>query len=104
MAHRGDRAARVVAHARDLVDGSLLTAALGLEVLRRQTAREFPDAERGDVPWWSLPQRGQPAPAPSTEDERIERLGRLAELHATGVLDDAEFAREKERVLSGAAS
>lgn len=84
----------------------LLTAAaaLGLEVLRRQTAREFPDAERGDVPWWSLPHRGEPAPEPSTEDARLERLGRLAELHASGVLDDAEFAREKERVLSGATS
>jgi hypothetical protein len=86
----------------------LLTGAavLGLEVLRRQTAREFPDAERGDTPWWSLPHRGEPAaaPAPSAEDARLERLGRLAELHASGVLDDAEFAREKERVLSGAAS
>jgi hypothetical protein len=77
------------------------SAALGLEVLRRQAAREFPDAERGQL---SLARRAPAAPAVSDEDARLERLGRLAELRASGVLDDAEFAREKERVLSGAPS
>lgn len=91
--------------ARDWVTVILLTAsaAFGLEVLRRQAAREFPDAERGDTPWWSMPHRGEPAPATSTEDARLERLSRLAELRASGALDEAEFAREKERVLSGSA-
>jgi hypothetical protein len=84
----------------------LLTAAaaLGFEVLRRQAAREFPDAERGGTPWWSMPHRGEPAPAASPEDARLQRLSRLAELRASGVLDEAEFAREKERVLSGSAT
>jgi hypothetical protein len=91
--------------ARDWVTVILLTAsaAFGLEVLRRQAAREFPDAERGDTPWWSMPHRGEPAPSVSEEDARLERLSRLAELHASGALDEAEFAREKERVLSGSA-
>jgi hypothetical protein len=91
---------------RNWVTVTLLTAsaALGLEVLRRQAAREFPDAERGQFSF-SLPGRGRPSqPAPSVEDMRLEHLARLGELRASGVLDEAEFAREKERVLSGAAS
>jgi hypothetical protein len=91
---------------RNWVTVTLLTAsaALGLEVLRRQAAREFPDAERGQASL-SLPGRGQPSqPTPSVEDMRLEHLARLGELRASGVLDEAEFAREKERLLSGAAS
>jgi hypothetical protein len=79
------------------------SAALGLEVLRRQAVREFPDAERGEFSF-SRPRREPAAPAVSGEDARLERLARLAELRASGVLDDTEFAREKERVLSGAPS
>ena len=75
-------------------------AAAGLEVLRRQAAREFPDAERRPP---SL-RRSAAAAAPSPEGERLEQLARLGDLHSRGVLDDAEFAREKERVLSGSVS
>ena len=92
--------------ARNWVTVTLLTASavLGLEVLRRQAAREFPDAERGQLSL-SIPGRGQPGqPTPSVEDLRLEHLARLGELRASGVLDEAEFAREKERVLSGAPS
>jgi hypothetical protein len=32
-------------------------------------------------------------------DARLERLERLAALHDRGVLDDAEFAAEKKRLL-----
>jgi hypothetical protein len=74
-------------------------AAFGLEILRRQAASEFPDAERRPLSFRRTP---APAPAPSADDSRLDRLGRLGELHSTGVLDDAEFAREKERVLTGA--
>ena len=91
---------------RNWVTVTLLTAsaALGLEVLRRQTAREFPDAERGQASF-SLPGRGQDSqPTPSVEDMRLEHLTRLGELRASGVIDEAEFVREKERLLSGAAS
>ncbi|HET6172779.1 MAG TPA: SHOCT domain-containing protein [Gaiellales bacterium] len=77
----------------------IASAILGLEVLRRMTEREFPDAERQPI---SFSARGR-APAvavPEPEDTRLERLGRLGELRASGVLDDDEFAREKERVLT----
>jgi hypothetical protein len=79
------------------------SAVIGLEVLRRQAAREFPDAERGQL---SLSRQAKPedAPAASPDDERLARLSRLGELHASGVLDDGEFAREKERVLAGTPS
>lgn len=88
--------------ARKWVTVIILTAlaAGGLEVLRRQAAREFPDAQRRPP---SL-RRAAAAPAPSPEDDRLERLARLGELHSGGVLDDAEFAREKARVLSGSVS
>lgn len=34
----------------------------------------------------------------------VEQLGKLGELHRSGVLSDDEFARAKARVLSGAAA
>ena len=101
--------------------------AIGVEVLRRQTRREFPDAERADTMRWvrggidrgvdwarsgtaAGPHRGRrhggarssatagrgDAPA----DERIEQLERLARLKDAGVLDDAEFAEQKRRILA----
>lgn len=41
------------------------------------------------------------AAAPSTADARIEQLSRLGELHKAGVLTDAEFEAEKQKVLRG---
>jgi predicted Zn-dependent peptidase len=40
-----------------------------------------------------------PAPAASGPDSRLDRLQQLGELHAQGVLTDAEFAQEKARIL-----
>jgi hypothetical protein len=73
-------------------------ALVGLEVLRRQAAREFPDAQpthllealRGAVP------RGPARVEPATSAGELERLARL---HTDGSLDDAEFAAAKARVL-----
>ena len=45
-----------------------------------------------------------PTPAATQDDfddDRIEALERLAKLHASGALTDAEFAAEKRRVLGG---
>lgn len=45
-----------------------------------------------------------PAPAPAAgglNDDAISRLKQLAELHAAGVLTDAEFAEQKTRILAG---
>ena len=52
----------------------------------------------------ALPERDDslPPPAPAGGGDRIERLQKLAELHASGVLTDAEFAAEKARILSEA--
>jgi Short C-terminal domain len=73
-------------------------AVLGLEVLRRQTAREFPDTEPGglldalrDIVGW---RPGRAAPA-----DPADELERLARLRAEGALDDAEFAAAKAQVL-----
>jgi hypothetical protein len=75
-------------------------AVLGLEALRRQTAREFPDAERGQLSFGSLWQRGDAEAATAGEGQRLDQLSQLGTLHAQGVLDDEEFAREKRKLLT----
>jgi hypothetical protein len=67
-------------------------AAVGFELLRRTTAREFPEARLDDV-WEAL--RVQFAP-PADEVSRLERLARL---HQAGELSDEEFAAAKRAVL-----
>ena len=89
--------------------------ALGLEVLRRQTAREFPDASREESMRRRRERRasrGQgahggtrartsqgPANGSLAADplEELERLGRLRE---RGVLDASEFERAKAQILA----
>ena len=78
-----------------------LLAVVGFEAIRRQTAREFPDAVPGKI---ALPKslsrdRGAARHRETPEDARLDRLGRLAELHTQGVLSDEEFGREKARIL-----
>ncbi|GCE24361.1 SHOCT domain-containing protein [Dictyobacter kobayashii] len=51
----------------------------------------------------SSPGRKQPLPSArpkSPADERISQLKALGELHASGVLNDQEFEREKQRILA----
>jgi hypothetical protein len=86
-------------------------ALVGLIWLRRETRREFPDAELADpvrrmraqvVAVWTSRGRGREAPpAADPEDRRLERLERLAALHERGVLSDEEFSAEKRAVLAG---
>ncbi len=92
-------------------------SAIGLEALRRQSAREFPAADRAETAQrfqaavGSLRRRPdtvvQAAPAGPTlgnghdHDERLEQLERLSRLHESGTLDDAEFRAEKARLLAG---
>ncbi len=45
------------------------------------------------------PQQPPPPPATDSFDERMNRLERLAELHADGALTDEEFAEQKRRLL-----
>jgi len=46
-------------------------------------------------------QQAAPAPAPSGGgDDMLAQLDRLGQLHASGVLDDAEFAAAKAKLLA----
>jgi hypothetical protein len=78
-----------------LVAGALLV--IGVEALRRLTAREFPGAAsiqpRELVRAPAALRRRAPAPSPA---EELERLARLRE---QGILDDEELAAAKARVL-----
>jgi hypothetical protein len=95
----------------------IVLAGVGIEALRRKTAREFPDARRGE---WLLQMRqrarrarveasrriGSAMRELSDEDRdpdevRLERLERLGDLKEKGVLTGDEFEAEKKRVLAG---
>jgi hypothetical protein len=101
---------------RRLAPSLLLIAllALGVEVLRRQVIREFPDLVTPGSPAGLAQQMagrmrearerraaasGTPVPV-SPEEQRLAQLERLATLHESGILDAEELAREKARVLS----
>jgi cobalamin synthase len=73
-----------------------------LETVRRRTRGEFPDVAAGELrrglraAW---PRRREQAGVP---EDPLVRLERLAELHNRGVLDEAEYEREKAALLSTA--
>jgi hypothetical protein len=78
--------------------------AAGVEALRRQTMREFPDADfqhsnerlRKWVSGLGRRARGGATPAETRLDE-LERLGRMRD---SGLLDASEYTTEKARILS----
>jgi hypothetical protein len=114
----------------DVVDFTrlLVVAMLGalgaawIELMRRQTLLEFPDA-RGTAffsdtwervsTWWEERAAARPAPAPppapaapvlpvaAPTTDVASRLTALSELHAKGELTDDEFTSAKARVLAG---
>lgn len=90
--------------------------ALGVEMLRRQVAREFPDASREEtlararlriagVGRWARGGAGRGSgeraggAVAADRLEQLERLGRLRDAH---VLDASEFEREKAKILAAA--
>jgi hypothetical protein len=91
--------------------------ALGVELLRREVAREHPGAstqvaaeqrrawlartrERMSGAVGRVQVRHHAGSAGAAEEgSRLDTLERLGRLHGTGVLDDAEFAAEKQRLL-----
>lgn len=103
-----------------LIPSLVLVALLvtGAEALRRQAVGEFPDAtmhalsERWRERIEAMRSRsearlhrgggdaqGSAAPGPTAPGgDRISQLERLAELHRSGALGDAELAEEKERI------
>jgi hypothetical protein len=79
--------------------------AVGVEVLRRQTASEFPNASRSDAlrglrGRLAGTRSGAGGPGTTSGDDRLSELERLAALHDSGALDDAEFEHQKARVLA----
>jgi hypothetical protein len=88
--------------------------ALGVEVLRRQAEREFPDASREEAIGRMRERlaragrwvRGGAAPASdgrtngAVAANRLEQLERLGRLRDAGVIDAPEFEREKEQILA----
>lgn len=93
--------------------GFAILIALGVEALRRMTAREFPDAQVGDtthaIREWYIARRHSTAsaisamrssaPAGSGQGTQIGDLERLASLHDRGVLTDEEFRAQKTALL-----
>jgi hypothetical protein len=85
----------------------IVLLAVGVDVLRRQTAREFPDAQDGETigSIRVLYGRGsdpRPTSIPAPRNGgRVAELERLSRLHAVGSLTDAEFASEKALVMNG---
>ena len=100
---------------------------IGVEALRRQTVREFPEANREEaaqrrrerfsrasgfggrrrpaaarLPSVRQASRFGPGAGPTDEDVRLAQLERVAQLRADGVLDDEELRAEKARILAGA--
>ena len=87
--------------------------AIGVEALRRQVVREFPDRVATGTPEGiarALAERMRearerrvaataPAPGPPPSDTRLDQLERLAGLRESGVLTDEEVAAEKRRIL-----
>jgi hypothetical protein len=87
--------------------GFIVLLALGVHALCRQTAREFPEAQAGDVgrstrEWYA--NRGRSGGADTTtrhDAEHVAELERLSALHDHGSLTDAEFAAEKAVLMNG---
>ena len=88
-----------------------LLALLGAFVLRRETAREFPDARVGaataKLRGWVAQRRdghhhqngGSP---PESATSIAEQLGQLADLQDRGAISPSEFQDAKTRLLSSA--
>lgn len=91
-------------------------AGVGIEALGRKTAKEFPDAQRGD--WFAQARLRAKRMTAETgrrigdainelgdddkdpEDARLDRIERLGELREKGLLTAAEFKSEKQKLLS----
>ena len=96
----------------------IVFAAIGVEALRRQVIREFPDRVQTNSPegmardMWERMQearaaRHTPAAAPAgvgaTSGSPTYSSG-SAPLHESGILSDEELANEKRRIMEGAAT
>jgi hypothetical protein len=74
--------------------GVVLLAALtvlAIEVWRRQTLREFPEAPTAALPTSPLPE--------AKSESNLEALERLARLRSEGALSESEFEQQKAALL-----
>lgn len=89
----------------------IVVAAVGVEALRRQVIREFPDRvtthsatgmaqAMRDRMQEARERRVSRTSEPPAADAKVEALERLAKLREAGVLSDEELAAEKSRILS----
>lgn len=79
----------------------IVLAAVGFEVLRRQVAREFPDATAPDV-GGAVREKlaaARPARAAAAPPSQAAELERLAALKAAGDLTDDEYAAAKAKLI-----
>jgi hypothetical protein len=81
-----------------LMIAAALVLAFGVELLRRQTAREIPDPPPPDLGGSVRRSMGR-ARGRSAEEDRLAALERLGQLHQQGVLTDEEFAAEKAQLV-----
>jgi hypothetical protein len=75
-------------------------------MLRRQTAREFPDAQRGDsfagLREWGrgIAARVRGLGAGAADDGHLDQLERLGRMRDSGLLSPSEFEEQKARLLA----
>jgi hypothetical protein len=82
-----------------LMLAAALVLGFGVELLRRQTAREIPDPGPPDLSGSVRRSMGR-VRGRSAEDDRLAALERLGRLREQGVLSDEEFAAEKAKLVS----
>jgi hypothetical protein len=79
--------------------------AVSNRVSRRQANRwAEQDMQQGDAQAYQAQQAAPPAPpaaAGGMTDDKLAQLKQLGELKASGVLTDAEFEVQKEKILAG---
>jgi hypothetical protein len=81
-----------------LMLAAALLLALAVEVLRRQTARELPDAECGQLGESMRSGLGR-LRGGSSEADKLAALERLGRLREQGVLSEEEFAAQKAALM-----
>ena len=98
----------VVAGTATAVSGGMQRRRAGKDqaAYNEQAAAQANDAEMAEMQAQLAALQAQQAPAAAAPaaaggDDTIAQLQKLADMHASGILDDAEFASAKARLLAG---
>ena len=75
--------------------------AVSNRVSRRQAERWYGQEDQQQQQQYEEPPQAAPAPAAAPEVDPLEQLKKLGELRDAGVLTDAEFEVQKEKILQG---